>query len=334
MPGQLMVSIEGTVLDAATRRRLSHPQIGGIILFARNFVSPDQLSDLTAEVCALKSPSLLVAVDQEGGSVQRFKNGFTRLPAMGMIGECYDIDPPYGLALARSTGIVLANELRECGIDFSFAPVMDLGPDNRAIGARAFHRDPKVVQRLAVQLAGGMALSGMRAVAKHFPGHGGVREDPHDELPCDERSMDSLREHDLMVYEHLETGVFTGVMTCHVLFPEIDTVPATLSRKLITDELRGRLGFRGPVFSDDLMMGALGAYGEASSLVRSAIGAGCDMALLCNNDAVTDSVIEYDDLPGFTEDARLRLESMRPAQDAVPDTLTVEQAREEIRKYT
>ncbi len=328
-----MVSIEGTALDAATRKRLSHPQIGGVILFARNFVSPDQLSDLTAEIRALRSPSLLVAVDQEGGPVQRFKDGFTRLPAMGMIGERYDIDPTAALALARATGIVLANELRECGIDFSFAPVVDLGFDNRAIGARAFHREPKVVQELALQLAGGMALSGMRAVAKHFPGHGGATEDPHDELPWDERSLDSLREHDLGVYEHLETGAFTGVMTCHVLFPKIDTVPATLSRKLIIDELRGRIGFTGPVFSDDLMMGALGAYGEASSLVRSAREAGCDMVLLCNNDAVTDSVLERDDFPSLNEDAALRLERMRPAQAALPDTLTVEQAREEIRKY-
>ena len=327
-----MVSIEGVSLDASTRARLSHPNIGGVILFARNFASPDQLADLTGEIRALRSPTLLIAVDQEGGRVQRFQEGFTSLPAMGVIGERYDTDPNEALTLARATGMVLASELRRLGIDFSFAPVVDVASTNRAIGTRAFHRDPNVVQQLALRVGEGMACCGMRAVAKHFPGHSGVLEDPHHELPCDERTLDMLREHELRVYHNLDPEFITGIMSCHVCFPKIDSVPASLSQRLLTGELRERIGFRGPLFSDDLMMGALHTFGDPPALARMALEAGSDMVLLCNNDAVTDVVLDAGSLPPHFEAGRKRLEKMRPAEISPPDSESLEQARKIVRK--
>jgi len=333
MLGQLMVSIEGVSLDTSTQTRLSHPNVGGVILFARNFASPDQLADLTGEIRALRSPPLLIAVDQEGGRVQRFQEGFTPLPAMGVIGECYDTDPGEASTLARATGIVLASELRQLGIDFSFAPVVDVGSTNRAIGTRAFHRDPNVVKQLALGVGEGMACCGMRPVAKHFPGHSGVLEDPHHELPSDERTLDMLREHDLRVYQNLDPEFITGIMSCHVRFPKIDTVPASLSQRLLTGELREQIGFKGPVFSDDLMMGALSAFGDPPSLARMAIEAGSDMVLLCNNDAVTDAVLAAGSLPPVSEAGRARIEKMRPAEISLLDSETLEQAIYIVRKY-
>ncbi|HCK75861.1 MAG TPA: beta-N-acetylhexosaminidase [Gammaproteobacteria bacterium] len=333
MPGPLMVSIEGLSLDASTRTRLSQAEIGGVILFSRNFVSPGQLADLTSEIRALRSPALLIAVDQEGGRVQRFQEGFTSLPAMGVIGERYDADPNEALTLARATGIVLASELRRSGIDFSFAPVVDVGSTNRAIGTRAFHRDPNVVQQLALRVAEGMTYCGMRSVAKHFPGHSGVLEDPHHELPRDERTLDMLRQHDLRIYENLDLEFITGIMSCHVCFPKIDSVPASLSHRLLTGELRTRIGFKGPVFSDDLMMGALRTFGDPGALTTMAIEAGCDMVLLCNSDSATDAVLGARSLPPLSESARARLEKMRPEQTGLPSSETLEQARRLVRNY-
>ena len=333
MPGQLMVSIKGVTLDISTRTRLSQPDVGGVILFARNFASVDQLVNLTGEIRAVKNPPLLIAVDQEGGRVQRFQKGFTSLPAMSVIGEHYDTDPADALALAQATGVVLAGELRKFGIDFSFAPVMDLGSTNRAIGTRAFHQDPTAVQELALQVAKGMGSCGMRAVAKHFPGHGGVVEDPHDELPRDERTLDALRVHDLRVYQRLDPELVTGLMSCHVCFPRIDSVPASLSKQLLTGELRKRIGFKGPLFSDDLMMGALRTFGDTSTLARMAIDAGTDMVLLCNDDTATDAVLYGNSLPPQSEASRERLEKMRPTSVDLLDAEALEQARKLVRKY-
>ena len=333
MLGRLMVSIEGVTLDISTRARLSQPDIGGVILFARNFASVEQLANLTGEIRAVKSPPLLIAVDQEGGRVQRFQEGFTSLPAMSVIGEYYDTDPAGALALAEATGVILAGELRTSGIDFSFAPVMDLGSTNRAIGTRAFHKNPTAVQKLALQVAKGMGSCGMRAVAKHFPGHGGVVEDPHDELPRDERTLDALRVHDLRVYQKLDPDLVTGLMSCHVCFPRIDSVPASLSKQLLTGELRKRIGFKGPLFSDDLMMGALRTFGDASTLARMAIDAGTDMVLLCNDDTATDGVLYGNSLPPQSEASRERLEKMRPTSVDLLDAEALEQARKLVRKY-
>ena len=333
MTGPLMVSIEGTALNESTRARLAHPSIGGVILFARNYHSPEQLRALTGEIRALKSPELLIAVDQEGGRVQRFQEGFTRLPDMETIGKLFSAHQESGLALARATGYVLSGELRECGVDFSFAPVLDLLSSNRAIGTRAFHLNPQVVATLADALATGMTLNGMRGVGKHFPGHSGVVEDPHDELPRDERSLDQLREDDMQVYVNLNCETIAGVMSCHVLFPEVDTVPASLSYKFLSDELRGRLGFKGPIFSDDILMGALGAIAAPEGLARMALEAGSDMVLLCNSDKVTDQVLESAELPPQSEASRARLEMMRPVAAYATDDALMNDAREQVTRH-
>ena len=333
MAGPLMVSIEGTTLDAVTRSRLAHPNIGGVILFARNYTSPEQLLSLTREIKALKSPVLLVAVDQEGGRVQRFQEGFTRLPPMKAIGTLFDTDPKAAFALARATGRVLAGELRQCGIDLSFAPVLDLHSNNKAIGTRAFHRSPKVVTTLAHGLAEGMAASGMRAVGKHFPGHSGVIEDPHDELPRDDRSIDDLRDDDMRVYRDLKPETIKGVMSCHVCFPRIDGLPASLSYRFLTEELRDRLFFQGPIFSDDLMMGALDSIAKPEGLARMALEAGADMVLLCNSDNATDRVLDSDELPIQSEASRRRLEAMRPDPAYTADDALLSEARERMSRY-
>ena len=330
MIGPLMVSIEGTALNESTRARLVHPSIGGVILYARNYHSPEQLRALTGEIRALKSPELLIAVDQEGGRVQRFQEGFTRLPEMETIGKLFSAHQESGLALARATGYVLSGELRECGVDFSFAPVLDLLSSNRAIGTRAFHLNPQVVATLAHALATGMTLNGMRGVGKHFPGHSGVVEDPHDELPRDERSLDQLREDDMQVYVNLNCETIAGVMSCHVLFPGVDTVPASLSYKFLSDELRGRLGFKGPIFSDDILMGALGAIAAPEGLARMALEAGSDMVLLCNSDKVTDQVLESAELPPQSEANRGRLEMVRPVAAYATDDALMNEAREQL----
>jgi len=333
MTGPLMVSIEGTALNESTRARLVHPSIGGVILFARNYHSPEQLRALTGEIRALKSPELLIGVDQEGGRVQRFQEGFTRLPEMETIGKLFSAHQESGLALARATGYVLSGELRECGVDFSFAPVLDLLSSNRAIGTRAFHLNPQVVATLADALATGMTLNGMRGVGKHFPGHGGVVEDPHDELPRDERSLDQLRKDDMQVYVNLNCETIAGVMSCHVLFPEVDTVPASLSHKFLSDELRGRLGFKGPIFSDDILMGALGAIAAPEGLARMALEAGSDMVLLCNSDEVTDQVLESAELPPQSGASRERLEMMRPVASYATDDALMNEAREQVTRH-
>ena len=333
MIGPLMVSIEGTALSESTQSRLAHPSIGGVILFARNYHSQEQLRALTSEIRALKSPELLIAVDQEGGRVQRFQEGFTRLPEMETIGKLFSAHQESGLALARATGYVLSGELRECGVDFSFAPVLDLLSSNRAIGTRAFHLNPQVVATLADALATGMTLNGMRGVGKHFPGHGGVVEDPHDELPRDERSLDQLRKDDMQVYVNLNCETIAGVMSCHVLFPEVDTVPASLSYKFLTDELRGRLGFKGPIFSDDILMGALGAIAAPEGLARMALEAGSDMVLLCNSDEVTDQVLESAELPPQSGASRERLEMMRPVASYATDDALMNEAREQVTRH-
>ena len=330
MTGPLMVSIEGTTLNESTRSRLVHPSIGGVILFARNYHSQEQLRALTGEIRALKSPELLIAVDQEGGRVQRFQEGFTRLPDMETIGKRFSTHQESGLALARATGYVLSGELRECGVDFSFAPVLELLSSNRAIGTRAFHLNPQVVATLAHAVATGMTLNGMRGVGKHFPGHSGVVEDPHDELPRDDRSLDQLREDDMQVYVNLNSETIAGVMSCHVLFPGVDTVPASLSYKFLTDELRGRLSFNGPIFSDDLMMSALSTIAAPEGLARMALEAGSDMVLLCNSDEVTDQVLESADLPPQSEANRGRLEMMRPNAAYATDDALMNEAREQL----
>ncbi len=287
-----MISVEGMYLDATTCERLRHPAIGGVILFSRNFESPEQLTQLVVQIKTIKTPALLVAVDQEGGRVQRFRQGFTAVPAMRAIGSAFDQEPAAGCAAAHAAGQVIAAELRRYGIDISFAPVLDLYNEQGAIGDRAFHSDPWVVRRLGHSLAKGMAEAGMTAVAKHFPGHGQVVEDPHLGLPVDSRSLSQIRECDLVPYRDLDCILFGGIMTCHVTFSAVAPLPASCSPYWVQEELRGALGYRGAIFSDDLLMVGASAAGTPSQRVIRALDAGSDMVLACNDDAAVDQILK------------------------------------------
>lgn len=281
--GPLMVDVEGYELTAEDRKVLSNPLVGSVILFTRNFSNVAQLERLVSEIRAVRHPSLLVAVDQEGGRVQRFREGFTELPAQRTIGHAYDLDPEGGRRLAWQCGWLLAAELRAVGIDMSFAPCVDLDYGvSEIIGERSYHRDPEVVSRLAVACMQGMREAGMAATAKHFPGHGAVVADSHKSLPVDRRPLEDL-EAELLPYENMIANGLTSVMVAHLQFPAVDPEPASFSVRWIQQELRGRLGFSGAVFSDDLSMGGAACVGSPAQRARRAMAAGCDVLPLCND---------------------------------------------------
>ena len=291
--GPLMLDVAGTALTADERVRLSDPRVGGVILFARNYTGSAQLAALTAELRALREPALLVAVDHEGGRVQRFRrDGFTRLPAMRALGRMWEQDQLAALEAARATGYVLATELRAHGVDLSFTPVLDLDYGlSRAIGNRAFHRAPDVVATLAQALAAGMAEAGMGCVGKHFPGHGFVEADSHHEIPVDTRSFDAIWNEDILPYRHRLGQQLAGVMPAHVIYPACDARPAGFSSFWLQDVLRGRLGFEGVIFSDDLNMEGAKVAGDIVGRTRAAHDAGCDMLLVCNRPDLADELL-------------------------------------------
>ncbi|HLT89837.1 MAG TPA: beta-N-acetylhexosaminidase [Woeseiaceae bacterium] len=285
--GPVMLDIEGLELTPADRALLAEPAVGGVILFSRNYASPTQLADLVGAIRAVRSPPLLVAVDHEGGRVQRFRDGFSRIPPMRRLGQQYDADRERGLALARTAGWLIASELRASGIDLAFAPCVDLDYGvSEVIGDRAFHREPDAVAELAAAFCRGMKDAGMAAVAKHFPGHGAVVADSHEKLPVDRRDFGDLLD-DMRPYEKLiGRRAVAGVMLAHVVYPETDPLPASLSPWWIGTQLRAQLGFDGAVFSDDLCMRAVTAgFGSLPQRARRALEAGCDMVLACNDRA-------------------------------------------------
>ncbi|MFZ2266997.1 MAG: beta-N-acetylhexosaminidase [Azonexus sp.] len=277
--GPLMIDIAGTALTDLDRQRLCHPLVGGIILFSRNFANVEQLQVLTAEIHALRQPALLIAVDHEGGRVQRFREGFTRLPPMAALGRLWDENPEAASLAAQQVGYVLAAELRARGIDYSFTPVLDLdyGP-SRVIGDRAFHRRPEVVIALAKALAAGLRQASMGSCGKHFPGHGYVIPDSHVELPVDDRPLDAMQE-DIQPYREL---ALDAVMAAHVIYECIDCNTAVFSNKWIS-YLRNDIKFDGVVFTDDLSMAGAGVVGGMLNRVDTAYRAGCDMLLVCNS---------------------------------------------------
>jgi beta-N-acetylhexosaminidase len=285
----VVLDIAGLALDADDRRRIAHPLTGGLILFARNWQDRRQLTELNAEIKSLR-PDMLICVDHEGGRVQRFRtDGFTELPPMRALGELWmrDADGPGSGALAATdaataAGYVLAAELRACGVDLSFTPVLDLdhGPSG-VIGDRAFHRDPRVVALLAKSLMHGLLLAGMANCGKHFPGHGYAHGDSHHELPIDERALAALLADDARPYEWLGMSL-ASVMPAHVVYPAVDALPAGFSARWLKDILRLQLGFTGAVFSDDLSMEGAKVAGGHLDAALAALGAGCDMVLLCN----------------------------------------------------
>lgn len=282
--GPVMLDIEGLTLSPADRDLLREPAVGGVILFTRNYESADQVADLVAEIRALRSPPLLIAVDHEGGRVQRFREGFTRVPPMRRIGREYDRDSESGLLAAREAGWLIASELRAVGIDLCFAPCVDLDWGvSEIIGDRSFHRDPEVVADLANAFSRGLRSAGMVAVAKHFPGHGAVLADSHLKLPVDRRDYGLVLD-DMRPYERLiGNGAIAGVMLAHIVYEQIEAQPAGFSELWIQRELRSRLGFGGAVFCDDLSMKATRGYGSMAERGRLALDAGCDMILVCND---------------------------------------------------
>ena len=282
--GPLMIDLEGPVMTAQERELLRHPLVGGVILFTRNYTDPDQLTALVTSIHEVRTPPLIVGVDHEGGRVQRFRTGFSRLPPLRRIGHEFDLNPKAGTDLARQMGWLMAAELRSHGVDISFAPCVDLDYGvSEIIGDRAFHARADVVGPLAVAYMHGMREAGMAATAKHFPGHGAVVADSHLALPVDRRGLADL-EDDLTPYRRLIANGLPAVMVAHVLFPAVDPAIASLSSRWIRDVLRGELRFQGVVFADDLSMkGAAAAVGDVVTRVRAALAAGCDMLPVCND---------------------------------------------------
>lgn len=291
--GPIMLDIEGTELNADDIRRLQHPLVGGVILFARNYQSPAQLMALTSAIHAVRQPPLLISVDHEGGRVQRFREGFTRIPAMRELGKIWDSHPKKAKQLAEQAGWVLAAELRAHGVDFSFTPVLDIDFGNSAvIGDRAFHRKTEAIAELAHALMAGLKHGGMAAVGKHFPGHGHVAADSHTEIPVDERLFSQIEEHDIEPFRRMMDFGMVAVMPAHVIYPKIDGKPAGFSRIWLQQVLRKHLGFQGVIFSDDLAMEGATVAGSVTERAYAALEAGCDMVLVCNRPDLSDELLK------------------------------------------
>ena len=314
--GPLMIDVAGTELTSEDLEILEHPLVGSVILFTRNYRNPQQISALCGAIRELRNPHLLIAVDHEGGRVQRFRDGFTRLPPVRVLGRRYDEDRRDALGKAHLLGWLMAAELRAVGVDFSFAPCVDLDYGlSEIIGDRAFHRDPQAVAALATAYMAGMREAGMAAVAKHFPGHGAVRADSHLALPVDRRPLADM-ERDLSPYRLLIENQLPGIMAAHVEYTAVDPKPASLSRRWITDILRGNLGFHGCVFADDLSMAGAAAFGDIVARARLALAAGCDVLPICNDRDAVRTALRNLDAEAFTPAAQVRLVRMRARGEA------------------
>jgi beta-N-acetylhexosaminidase len=291
--GPVILDPVGTVLTDDDRKRMTHPATGGVILFARNYESPEQLLALTEDIERLREPALPVCVDHEGGRVQRFKSGFTILPPLRALGKLWDRNPEAGRTTARALAYIAAAELTAHGVDFSFAPVLDLDyGGSSVIGDRALHFDPTAVGALAAAIVQGFADGGMMAVGKHFPGHGYATADSHVAVPTDERPLKELLKKDLLPYRAAIDAGLGAVMPAHVIYTQMDSEPAGYSRYWLQEMLRGKLGFTGLIFSDDLSMEGAGTVGGIPERARAALAAGCDVLLLCNDPAGQEGLLE------------------------------------------
>jgi beta-N-acetylhexosaminidase len=310
--GPVMVDVGGLELTPDDVERLQHPQVGGVILFARNFAAPLQLIQLTHSIRELRTPALVIAVDHEGGRVQRFRHGFTPIPAMRELGKLFDRDPAQGIAAARGCGFVMGSELQAHGVDFSFAPVLDVDyGESGVIGDRALHADPNVIAVLAEALQAGLNASGMMSVGKHFPGHGYVRADSHHEVPIDDRTLTEITARDLVPFQRLARSGMGGIMPAHVIYPKVDSKPAGFSAVWLQRILREKIGFEGLIFSDDLMMEGASTAGGVVARANAALNAGCDMALLCNDPRSADSLLEGLERRAVAPTLARRLDKMR-----------------------
>lgn len=286
----LVVGIAGKQLDDVSRAVLDAPEVSGVILFTRNFGDREQVCELVAAIRERRPGPFLLCVDQEGGPVQRFRDDFTRLPALARIGEVYMHDRAHAVALAEEHAWVMASEIRAVDVDLSFAPVVDLQRGNRAIGERAFHLEPAAVSELSLAYLRGMHLAGMAATLKHFPGHGSVLEDTHFDSAVDPRPLNALLDTDLLPFADGIAAGAEAVMMAHVTYPAVDPLPAGHSRTWISDILRGQLGFGGVVFSDDISMVAAHAVGGIAARIHLHLDAGCDLVLACQPDGVREAI--------------------------------------------
>jgi len=291
--GPVMLDLVGTSITQEEREMLLHPQTGGVILFTRNYESIEQITALIAEIHALRSPHLLVAVDHEGGRVQRFREGFTHIPPAAEYGKVYAQNKTQGKQLAQQCGWLMAAECRAVGIDMSFAPVLDIGIGvSGVIGDRAYHSKPDVIAELAHEFMTGMSQAGMSATGKHFPGHGSVKEDTHTAQPIDKRSLTEIMMKDVIPFERMIHFGLAAVMPAHVVYPAVDNKPAGYSKIWLQQILRQQLNFQGVIFSDDLSMQAAGVAGDFAQRANTALEAGCDMVLVCNHTEAAQQVLE------------------------------------------
>ncbi len=306
--GPVMLDLEGPDLLPEEVELLKHPAVGGVILFSRNYADDsDRLANLCRDIHASRQTKLLIAVDHEGGRVQRFRQGFTEVPAMAAIGAVWSVDEQRARKLAEQAGWVLASELRSHGVDFSFAPVADLGKSvSSVIGTRAFHRDPKVASALAQACVRGLHAAGMPAIAKHFPGHGSVAADSHVDLPVDDRDWLTIEQEDLLPFRALSSSV-EAMMPAHVVYPQVDPAyPAGFSKQWLQNILRNHIGFAGAIISDDLSMVGAASLGDYPARADAALNAGCDLLLVCNHREGAEAVLDHlRDHKSPVSDARL-----------------------------
>ncbi len=283
--GPVMIDVEGFTLTTTEKKNINHPNTGAVILFSRNYRSPEQIAKLISEIRNARNGNILIAVDQEGGRVQRFKNGFTRLPAVANFADSPE--------LTESAGWLMAAELLALGVDFSFAPVLDVDCGiSEIIGNRSFSQDPRLASQLASNFRKGMNSAGMAATGKHFPGHGAVALDSHLTLPVDNRDLNAIFEKDIQPFKQLIAEGLEAIMPAHVVYSQIDSLPAGFSQKWIQDILRTELKFNGVVFSDDLSMEGAASIGDFKQRAKLAIEAGCDMVLVCNNPTAAAEVLD------------------------------------------
>ena len=309
--GPIMLDVVGTALTEEDVRRLQHPLVGGVILFKRNYENNAQLDALTASIHAVRQPPLLIAVDHEGGRVQRFREGFTKIPPMREFGKIWDTNPKKAKELAIEAGWILAAELRAQGIDFSFTPVLDMDyGDSLVIGNRAFHSNIQAIQQLAFALMQGLKRAGMAAVGKHFPGHGFVVADSHVSIPVDIREFNEIAANDMQTFKALIDDDIPAIMPAHVIYPKVDDQPAGFSERWLQKVLRERLGFTGAIISDDLSMEGATVGGCVTTRTLAALQAGCDMVLLCNQPILADELLANLDWK-MTKLSRSRLERLR-----------------------
>jgi beta-N-acetylhexosaminidase len=285
--GPILIGISGTSLDDQSRRHLCHPAVGGVVLFTRNFSNREQLEKLVRDIYHLRSPRLLVCIDQEGGRVQRLRDGYTQLPPLGVLGTLHDADPVKALDMAYRHGRVMATEMLECGIDLSFAPVLDIDRGSCVIGDRSLSANPEIVTVLGRSYLAGMHDAGMKTTGKHFPGHGSVMADSHVDDVTDPRRMADIEQSDLRPFREL-AGELDALMIAHVVYPAVDELPAGYSRIWLQEYLRGSMDYKGVVFSDDLGMHAAKSIGNLMERTLKSLEAGCDLVLVCQPEDVTE----------------------------------------------